>query len=104
LRREAPFGRRELLRHLDERKIATRLRFGGNLVRQPAYAGVEHRVVGPLDRVDFVTDQVFWLGVYPGLGPEALDYVLEVLHDVAARGLPGGDGRARRWRAASPVT
>ena len=104
LRREAPFGRRELLRHLDERKIATRLLFGGNLVRQPAYAGVEHRVVGPLDRADFVTDQVFWLGVYPGLGPEALDYVLEVLHDVAARGLPGGDGRARRWRAASPVT
>jgi CDP-4-dehydro-6-deoxyglucose reductase, E1 len=104
LRREAAFGRRELLRHLDERKIATRLLFGGNLVRQPAYAGVEHRVVGPLDRADFVTDQVFWLGVYPGLGPEALDYVLEVLHDVAARGLPGGDGRARRWRAASPVT
>jgi CDP-6-deoxy-D-xylo-4-hexulose-3-dehydrase len=104
LRREAPFGRRDLLRHLDERKIATRLLFGGNLVRQPAYAGVEHRVAGPLDRADFVTDQVFWLGVYPGLGPQALNYVLEVLHDVAARGLPGGEGRARRWRAASPVT
>jgi CDP-6-deoxy-D-xylo-4-hexulose-3-dehydrase len=104
LRREAPLHRRELLQHLDQRKIATRLLFAGNIVRQPAYSDVPHRVVGPLDRADFVTDQVFWLGVYPGLVPEAIDYVLEVLHDVAAHGLSGSNGRARRWRAATPIT
>jgi CDP-6-deoxy-D-xylo-4-hexulose-3-dehydrase len=104
LRREAPFGRRDLLRHLDERKIATRLLFAGNLARQPAYASVPQRVVGSLERADFVTDQVFWLGVYPGLSEAALEYVLEVLHDVADRGLEGSDGRAHRWRASAPVT
>ena len=104
LRREAPFGRRDLLRHLDERKIATRLLFAGNLARQPAYASVPQRVVGSLERADFVTDQVFWLGVYPGLSEAALEYVLEVLHDVADRGLEGSDGRAHRWRAGAPVT
>ena len=76
----------------------------GNLVRQPAYAGIPHRVVGTLERSDFVTDQVFWLGVYPGLSNAALDYVLEVLHHVADRGLPGRDGRPRRWRAGAPVS
>ncbi|HLM50579.1 MAG TPA: lipopolysaccharide biosynthesis protein RfbH [Solirubrobacteraceae bacterium] len=84
VRREAPFHRRELLRHLDERRIATRLLFGGNLTRQPAYREAPHRVVGPLDGADFVTDQVFWVGVYPGLSAPALDYVLDVLHDFAA--------------------
>jgi len=87
LRRDAPFGRRELLQHLDERKIGSRLLFAGNLTRQPAYRDVAHRVVGSLERSDFATEQAFWLGVYPGLGPEALDYVAEVLHDVARRGL-----------------
>ena len=59
---------------------------------------------GTLERSDFVTDQVFWLGVYPGLSDAALDYVLEVLHEVADRGLPGHDGRPRRWRAGAPVS
>jgi CDP-6-deoxy-D-xylo-4-hexulose-3-dehydrase len=104
LRREAPFGRRDLLRHLDERRIATRLLFAGNLARQPAYEGVPHRVVGTLHQADFVTEQVFWLGVYPGLSDAALDYVLEVLHDVAEHGIPGVDGRGRRWRAGAPVS
>jgi CDP-6-deoxy-D-xylo-4-hexulose-3-dehydrase len=87
LRRDAPFGRRELLAHLEERKIATRNLFAGNIVRQPAYRDVTHRVAGSLDNADYVTDQVFLLGVYPGLTPEALTYVAEVLHDVADRGL-----------------
>ncbi len=87
LRRDAPFGRRELVAHLEERKIATRALFAGNLTRQPAYRDVPHRVVGDLRNADEVTDQVFLLGVYPGLGPEALAYVAEVLHDVARRGL-----------------
>jgi CDP-6-deoxy-D-xylo-4-hexulose-3-dehydrase len=104
LRRDAPFGRRELLRHLDERKIGTRLLFAGNLVRQPAYTDVPHRAVGTLEQADFVTEQLFWLGVYPGLSDAALDYVLEVLHDVADRGLAGGDHRGHRWRAGAPVS
>src|SRR5262249_14224543 len=60
VRPEAPFTRNDLIRHLDRRQIGTRLLFGGNLLRQPAYRGVEHRVVGSLENTDFVMDRVFW--------------------------------------------
>ncbi len=75
-----PFSRRNIIRYLEEHKISTRLLFGGNLVRQPAYQQVSHRVVGDLRHSDFVMDHVFWIGVYPGLKREMLDYMIETLH------------------------
>ena len=82
LRPEAPFGREALIRYLDDRKIATRLLFGGNLIRQPAYRESRYRVIGDLRNTDFVMNQVFWIGLYPGLGPDNLDYMLETLHSL----------------------
>ncbi len=79
VRREAPFTRDQLVRRLESNKIATRLLFGGNLVRQPAYRNVPHRVVGDLRNSDFVMDQVFWIGVYPGLSDAALGFVVETM-------------------------
>ncbi|MCJ7432168.1 MAG: lipopolysaccharide biosynthesis protein RfbH, partial [Anaerolineales bacterium] len=67
VRPEAPFTRNQLVQFLENRKIATRLLFGGNLVRQPAYQNVSYRVIGSLENADFVMNQVFWIGVYPGL-------------------------------------
>lgn len=75
----APFTRRELIRHLDQAKIDTRLLFGGNLTRQPAFRDMPHRKVGPLANSDFVMNQVFWIGVYPGLSREMLDYVIDIM-------------------------
>lgn len=75
VRESAPFTRDELTRHFDAKKIGTRLMFAGNLLRQPAYAGIEHRVIGDLKNTDFVMNQVFWLGVFPGLTPAMLDYI-----------------------------
>ncbi|HEY3928714.1 MAG TPA: lipopolysaccharide biosynthesis protein RfbH [Candidatus Koribacter sp.] len=80
LRPEAPFGREALIRYLDERKIATRLLFGGNLTRQPAYKDVRYRKIGTLQNSDLVMNQLFWIGVYPGLTAEMLDYVIQALH------------------------
>jgi len=77
VREFAPFTRDELTRHFDSKKIATRLMFAGNLLRQPAYAGIEHRVVGDLKNTDFVMDNVFWLGVFPGLTPAMLDFIAD---------------------------
>jgi CDP-6-deoxy-D-xylo-4-hexulose-3-dehydrase len=75
------FSRSDLVKYLDERKIGTRLLFGGNLVRQPAYRKVDFRVVGDLINTDTVTERTFWLGVYPGLTQEMLSYVATSISD-----------------------
>ena len=85
VRPNAPFSRNGVTRYLEEDKIATRLLFGGNLVRQPAYKDSPRRVVGDLKNSDFVMDQVFWIGVYPGLDGAMLDYVLESFHALCGK-------------------
>lgn len=80
VRPEAPFDRAQLVRFLEERNIATRLLFGGNLVRQPAYKNVRYRSIGPLANSDLVMTRLLWIGVYPGLSQPMLDYMLETLH------------------------
>ena len=85
VRDEAPFTRDEVLRHLDSFKIATRLLFGGNLLRQPAYQGIHHRQVGDLANSDFVMNQVLWMGVWPGLSEEMLTFVVDTLHEMVKR-------------------
>jgi CDP-6-deoxy-D-xylo-4-hexulose-3-dehydrase len=72
---------------LNNKKIATRQLFGGNLVRQPAYAGLNYRVVGDLANSDRVMNQAFWIGVYPGLTHNMLDYVIESLDTIAKKGV-----------------
>lgn len=76
--------RNGLVQFLDRRKIGTRQLFGGNLLRQPAYEGIEHRVVGDLSNADVVTEQTFWLGVYPGLTDEMLAYVIASVREYVA--------------------
>lgn len=71
--------REELMRHLEASKIGTRLIFAGNLLRQPAYRGIEHRTIGDLPNSDIVMNRAFWLGVYPGLTQSMLDYVADTL-------------------------
>jgi CDP-6-deoxy-D-xylo-4-hexulose-3-dehydrase len=78
----APFNRNQVIAFLEQRKIATRLLFAGNLLRQPAYRDIRHRVVGTLDNTDFVMNNVFWIGVYPGITEPMLDYVLDTLHQL----------------------
>jgi CDP-6-deoxy-D-xylo-4-hexulose-3-dehydrase len=79
VRPEAPFTRDEVVRWLEQHKIGTRLLFGGNLLRQPAYRGRNYRTVGDLARADEVMHRVFWIGVYPGLTSEMLTYVADTL-------------------------
>lgn len=79
IRPGAPFARNELIRVLDEKKIATRLMFAGNLLRQPAYINIQHRVVGDLANTDVIMKNSFWVGVYPGLTDEMIDYVLDMV-------------------------
>jgi CDP-6-deoxy-D-xylo-4-hexulose-3-dehydrase len=76
----SPVSKDSLVQTLEEAGIQTRMLFGGNLFRQPAYKGVEHRVVGGLDNTDKVMRDGFFVGVYPGLTPAHLDRVAEVIH------------------------
>jgi CDP-6-deoxy-D-xylo-4-hexulose-3-dehydrase len=79
----APFTRDQLTRELDAKKIGTRLLFAGNLLRQPAYEGLEYRVIGDMSGSDYVMNHVFWIGVYPGLTTEMLDYVVATISQFA---------------------
>lgn len=79
VRTDAPFDRNTLIRELESKHIGTRLLFGGNLIRQPAYQEVPYRVIGNLENTDFVMRNVFWIGLYPGLTEEMLDYTIEAL-------------------------
>jgi CDP-4-dehydro-6-deoxyglucose reductase, E1 len=81
VRTDAPFKREQLIQFLESRRIATRLLFGGNLVRQPAYKDAELRISGNLSMSDFVMSQVFWIGLFPGLSDSMLRYVVDNIHD-----------------------
>ncbi len=79
VREGAPFERNALTRHLEANRIGTRLLFAGNLVRQPAFKGVAHRVVSDLSVTDTIMNRSFWIGVWPGIGSEQIDYMVETI-------------------------
>ncbi|MEU6057064.1 lipopolysaccharide biosynthesis protein RfbH [Streptomyces sp. NPDC047097] len=82
---KAPFTRAALVDFLESRKIGTRRLFAGNLTRQPAYLDVTYRVVGSLANSDFVTEHTFWVGVYPALTDEMIDYIASSVRDFVGR-------------------
>jgi CDP-6-deoxy-D-xylo-4-hexulose-3-dehydrase len=82
VRHPSPKTRNEIIRELDTRKIASRLLFGGNLLKQPAFAGTARRVQGELINTDRVMNDTFWIGVWPGLTIPMLDYVIESIHEI----------------------
>lgn len=81
VRKDAPYTRNDLVRWLEARKVGTRLLFGGNLIRQPAYRNQNYRIIGDLKQSDDVMRRVFWIGVYPGLTRPMLDYVIETIYE-----------------------
>jgi CDP-6-deoxy-D-xylo-4-hexulose-3-dehydrase len=80
VREDAPFSRLEFVQYLESRRIGTRLLFGGNLVRQPAYQGVKHRIVGDLTGSNLITNGTFWIGVHPGLTESMIEFVISTIN------------------------
>jgi CDP-6-deoxy-D-xylo-4-hexulose-3-dehydrase len=74
-------NRLDLIKYLDQNKIGTRLLFAGNLIRQPYFKNIEYRVVGELVNTDVTMSQTLWLGIYPGIGKEQLDYIAEKMEE-----------------------
>jgi CDP-6-deoxy-D-xylo-4-hexulose-3-dehydrase len=73
-----------LIRHLDARNIETRLLFGGNILRQPGYRDIPHRLAGDLVETDRLAERTFFIGIYPGLTEPMRDYVVSSLFDFFA--------------------
>lgn len=79
IRDDSPLGRRDLLSHLEEMRIGSRLLFSGNIIYQPAFEGVEYRVVGDLTNTDKIMNDSFWLGCWPGIGSDQIAYVTDTI-------------------------
>ena len=79
LKSSAGTSRRDFLEYLDQNQIGTRLVFAGNITKQPYFKNIEYRIAGSLENTDIVMNQTFWIGVYPGLTIEMLDYVVETM-------------------------
>ena len=82
VKKESPKSRNEIVQILNEKKIATRVLFGGNLLRQPAFIGTPRRVYGELINTDIVMNDTFWIGVWPGLTLPMLDYMIESITEI----------------------
>jgi len=80
VRPNSPFSRHQFVQYLEKHKIGTRLLFAGNLLRQPAYKNISCRVVGNLENSDFIMDNAFWVGVFPGISQEMLNYMVEIVY------------------------
>jgi CDP-6-deoxy-D-xylo-4-hexulose-3-dehydrase len=79
--------RNQVVKELNERKIATRLLFGGNLLRQPAFQNTSRRVVGELTNTDRVMNDTFWVGVWPGINKQMLEYMVCEISEVFGVGV-----------------
>ena len=76
----SPKTRNQIVQELNDKKIGTRLLFGGNLLRQPAFIGTPRRVIGNLENTDRIMKDTFWIGVWPGLSSQMLDYMIDTLN------------------------
>ena len=85
IRDEASFTRDEIVAYLERKKIATRPLFAGNITCQPAYADVTYRIVGDLTNTDLIMNNTFWVGLYPGLTEEMMNYVANSFFDFLDR-------------------
>ena len=78
----SPKTRNQIVQELNNKKIGTRLLFGGNLLRQPAFIGTPRRVIGNLENTDRIMNDTFWIGVWPGLSIEMLDYMVTSMYEI----------------------
>jgi CDP-6-deoxy-D-xylo-4-hexulose-3-dehydrase len=79
VRPDSKISRNELVQYLEANKIGTRLFFGGNMLKQPAYQNINHRTVGSLENCDLIMNNSFWLGVWPGLEASHFEYILNTI-------------------------
>lgn len=78
--------RNEMVKELEKKGIQTRMLFAGNLTKQPAFLDVEYRIVGNLDNTDYIMNNTFLVGVYPGLTVENIEYMADTIITILNEG------------------
>lgn len=82
---ESGLDRNKVTRYIEEHNVQTRLLFSGNIIRHPAFDQIRgtdaYRVAGGLKNSDFIVNNTFWIGVYPGMTKDKLDYMIEMVHE-----------------------
>jgi len=78
IKESAHFTRRDFVNYLEEHHIATRMLFGGDLTKQPAYANAKYRIAGSMTNTNKVMNQLFWIGVYPGINKKQISYIFKI--------------------------
>ena len=81
VRKDAGFTRDEIVKYLENNRIATRMLFAGNIIRHPSFEDIKYRIYGNLNNTDFITNNTFWLGVYPGLSSEMIEYIINKIEE-----------------------
>jgi CDP-6-deoxy-D-xylo-4-hexulose-3-dehydrase len=80
IRDGAGFKRSDFVNYLEKNKIATRMLFAGNITKQPAYLNIKKRIYGGLTNTDKIMNDSFFVGVYPGIGEEQINYMLDIFN------------------------
>ena len=80
LKEDVPFTRNDIVYHLENNKIATRTLFSGNILHHPGFENMEHRIHMDLRNTDYIMNNTFWIGVWPGLTEEMMDFIISQFH------------------------
>lgn len=81
VKKDSPFTRNDFVKYLNNKKIATRLLFAGNVLKQPYMKNRNYKVVGNLENTDFIMENTFWIGVYPAITDEMIDYIEKIFKE-----------------------
>jgi CDP-6-deoxy-D-xylo-4-hexulose-3-dehydrase len=81
LKENTGFTKHQLVTHLEDNKIATRPLFAGNIVKQPAYSDIKFKVIGNLQNTNYIMENTFWIGVYPGISNEMRSFVIDTVKE-----------------------
>jgi CDP-6-deoxy-D-xylo-4-hexulose-3-dehydrase len=79
LKKNNKFNRNDFIKYLNNNKIGTRLLFSGNLIKQPYMKGINFKINGELNNTDFIMENTFWVGVYPGLSQQHLEFTVNTI-------------------------
>ena len=89
VRPESGLDRNKVTRYIEQHNVQTRLLFSGNLIKHPCFDQIRdtdaYRVVGSLETTDFIMNNTFWVGVYPGMTDEMIDYMAQVIIEAVSK-------------------